>query len=203
MKLKIANVGIGLLGLKVWCSPGISKITLILAFFRWSLSHSKLDLKSFVFIDVSKAGIQGTTEKIRRILNEVGVEVAMKPNRTIGQYLPSPKDPITTDEISCVVYEVPCKGCDFVYVGQTKRDLNSRLKEYQRAIKQQKPENSALCEHVILFDHVIDWANSRILKTESNFSKRLTAESWFILSRPKVINRSDGESFPIVYRSLL
>ena len=39
-------------------------------------------------------------------------------------------------------------------------------------IKQQKPENSALCEHVILFDHVIDWANSRILKTESNFSKR-------------------------------
>ena len=49
------------------------------------------------------------------------------------------------------------------------RDLNSRLKEHQRAIKQQKPENSALCEHVILFDHVIDWANSRILKTESNF----------------------------------
>ena len=93
----------------------------------------------------------------------------MKPIRTIGQYLPSPKDPITTDEITCVVYEVPCKDCDFVYVGLTKRDLNSRLKEHQRTIKQQKPENSALCEHVILFDHVIDWANSRILKTESNF----------------------------------
>ena len=147
--------------------------------------------------------IQGTTEKIRRILNEVGVKVAMKPIQTIGQYLPSPKDPITTDEITCVVYEVPCKDCDFVYVGQTKRDLNSRFKEHQRAIKQQKPENSASCEHVILFDHVIDWANSRILKTESNFYKRLTAESWFILSGPKVINRSDGESFPIVYHSLL
>ena len=76
-----------------------------------------------------------------------------------------------------MVYEVPCKDCDFVYVGQTKRDLNSRLKEHQRAIKQQQPENSALCEYVILFDHLIDWVNSRILKTESNFSKRLTAES--------------------------
>ena len=52
-RLKIANVGIGLPGLKVWCSPGTSKTTLILAFFRWSHSHSKLDLKSFVFIDVS------------------------------------------------------------------------------------------------------------------------------------------------------
>ena len=147
--------------------------------------------------------IQGTTEKFRRIINEVGVKVAMKPIRTIGQYLPSPKDPITTNEITCVVYEVPCKDCDFVYVGQTKQYLNSGLKEHQRAIKQQKPENSALCEHVISFDHVINWANSRILKTESYFSKRLTVESWFILSRSKVINHSDGESFPIVYHSLL
>ena len=89
----------------------------------------------------------------------------MKPIRIIGQYLPSPKDPITSVEITCVVYEVLCKNYDFVYVGQTKRDLNSRLKEHQRAIKQQKPKNSALCEHVILFNHVIDWPNSRILKT--------------------------------------
>ena len=77
------------------------------------------------------------------------------------------------------------------------------IKRAPSAIKQQKPETSALCEHFILFDHVIDWANSRILKTESNFSKRLIAESWFILSRPKVINCSDGESFSVVYHSLL
>ena len=59
----------------------------------------------------------------------------MKPIRTIGQYLPSPKDPITTEEITCIVYEVLCKDCDFVYVGQTKRDLNSRLKEHQKKQK--------------------------------------------------------------------
>ena len=56
----------------------------------------------------------------------------MKPILTIGLYLPSPKDPITSDEITCFVYEVPCKDCDFVYAGQTKRDLNSRLKEHQK-----------------------------------------------------------------------
>ena len=38
----------------------------------------------------------------------------MKPIRTINQYLPSPKDPITTDEITYVVYKVPYKDCDFV-----------------------------------------------------------------------------------------
>ena len=84
---------------------------------------------------------------MRRILNEIGVKVAMKPIWTIGQYLPSPKDLITTEEITCIVYKVPYEECDFVYVGQTKRDLISLLKEHQRGITQQKPENSALCEH--------------------------------------------------------
>ena len=51
--------------------------------------------------------IQGTTEKIRRILNEIDVKVAMKPIRTIGQHLPSSKNPITTEEITSIVYEVP------------------------------------------------------------------------------------------------
>ena len=37
--------------------------------------------------------IQGTSEKVRRILNEAGVKVAMRPVRTIGQILPSPKEP--------------------------------------------------------------------------------------------------------------
>ena len=107
-------------------------------------THDTSSKRATLCNSVSLPYIQGTTEKIRRILNEVGVKVAIKPIRTIGQSLPSPKDPITTDEITCVVYEVPCKDLDFVYVGQTKRDLNSRLKEQQRAIKQQKTENSAL-----------------------------------------------------------
>ena len=68
----------------------------------------------------------------------------MKPIGTIGQYLPSPENPITTNEITCIVYEVPCKDCDFVYVGQIKRDLNFRLKEHRRAIKQQKPKKFRL-----------------------------------------------------------
>ena len=100
--------------------------------------------------------IQGTSEKIRRVLNEAGVKVAMKLIHTIGQILPSPKDPLTLEEKSCLVYEVPCFDCDFVYIGQTKRDLKSRLADHKLAIRNQEPEKSALCEHSIQFDHLID-----------------------------------------------
>ena len=52
-------------------------------------------------------------------------------------------------------------------------------------------------------DHLIGWSKARIFKVETNYFKRLTAESWFIHSHPIVLNRSDGESLPLIYRSLL
>ena len=112
----------------------------------------------------------------------------MRPVRTIGQILPSPKDQHNPEEKSCVVYQVPCSDCNFVYIGQTKRDLKSRLAEHKLAIKNQEPEKSALCEHYMRFDHLIDWNNSKILKTEAHYSKRLTSEAWFINPHPHVMN---------------
>ena len=67
--------------------------------------------------------IQGVSDKIQRVLNEVGVKVAMKPHLTIRKLLSSLKDPLDNSEKSCLVYQVPCRDCSFVYIGQTKRDL--------------------------------------------------------------------------------
>ena len=146
--------------------------------------------------------VQGTSEKIRRVLNEAGVMVAMRPVRTIGRALPSPKDPLTPEEKTGLIYLVPCSDCEHVYIGQTKRDLKTRLAEHKRAIKFQRPEQSALCEHVMQFDHIIDWSNSQILKVENNYFRRLTTEAWLINSTPNVMNRSDGDCLPLAYRSL-
>ena len=74
----------------------------------------------------------------------------MKPVRTIDQILP-PKDPHNPKEKSCVVYQVPCSDCNFVYIGQTKRKLKSRLVEHNLAVKKQEPEKSALFEHYMQF----------------------------------------------------
>ena len=69
----------------------------------------------------------------------------MKPHLTIRKFLPSLKD----SEKSCLVYQVPCSDCSFVHIGQTKRDLKSRFDEHKRAIKNQRQDLSALCEHSI------------------------------------------------------
>ena len=114
----------------------------------------------------------------------------------------SPKDPIAEREKSRLVYKIPCADCDFVYVGQTKRDLKSRVAEHKRAVKNAKPEKPALCERLMLFDHRINWEESTVLKYVNSYRRRLIAESWFINTHTNIINRSDGETLPSVYRSL-
>ena len=73
---------------------------------------------------------------------------------------------------------------------------------HKRAVKNAEPEKSALCEHLMLFDHCINWEESTILKCVNSYRRRLIAESWFINAHTYVINRSNGETLPSVYRSL-
>ena len=109
--------------------------------------------------------VQGTSERIGRILDKVAVKVAMKPVKTIGNILTSTKDPIAEHGKSRLVYKIPCADCEFVYVGQTKRDLKSHVAEHKRAVKNAEPKKSALCEHLMLFDHCINWKEYTLFKT--------------------------------------
>ena len=59
--------------------------------------------------------IKGISDKIKRILLETGVKVAIKPFLTIGRFLPSIKDQKNHYEKSNLVYEVSSKNCALVY----------------------------------------------------------------------------------------
>ena len=86
-------------------------------------------------------------------------------------------------------------------MGQTKRDLKSRVAEHKRAVKNAEPEKSAFCEYLMLFNHRINWEESIVLKYVNNYRRRLIAESGFINAHTNVINRSDGETLPSLAKS--
>ena len=118
--------------------------------------------KSFALIPY----IQGVSDTIQRVLNEVGVKAAMKPHLT-KKFLPSLKDPLDKTENSCLVCQVPCRDCSFVYIGQTKRDLKPRLDEHKRAKKDQRLDLLAHCEHSIIMDHIYLLDRSQNSRTEN------------------------------------
>ena len=99
--------------------------------------------------------IQGIAEPIRRVLNNCGIKVALKPFQTLGHIFAKPKDRVPTDRKTHAVYYIPCGDCEKVYLGQTKRQFCTRLKEHQRAVCNFNSSKSALAEHVCETSHNI------------------------------------------------
>ena len=52
-----------------------------------------------------------------------------------------------------MIYKIPCKNCDCVYIGQTRRKLTDKITEYQRACKSQGL-HSKLYQHALNFDQI-------------------------------------------------
>ena len=92
--------------------------------------------------------------------------------------------------------------CNAVYVGETGRSVRTRKREHADAVKTFNTKKSALSQHVMEFDHRIDWDNVKILKSEPHAYRRRVAESFLINQKAcscNVINRNDGANFPTVY----
>ena len=144
--------------------------------------------------------IKGLSEGIRRILSDVDVKVVFKPYATLRQQLVQPKDPIPTMRKSNVVYSIPCTTCPAVYIGQTSRCLETRLKEHKTAVKYARTEISAVAEHIWVKQHQMDFQQTSILAQESNLHQRCSLESWYI-QKQCTVNRELG-SLLSMYSSL-
>ena len=146
--------------------------------------------------------VQGVSEPISRILTQVGIGVALKPHHTLSSLFRKPKDVINFEQKCGLVYQISCRDCNAVYVGETGRSVRTRKREHADAVKTFNTKKSALSQHVMDFDHRIDWDNVKILKSESHAYRRREAESFLINQKAcscNVINRNDGANFPTVY----
>ena len=62
-----------------------------------------------------------------------------------------------------MVYKIECKDCNYLYIGQTKRKLKTRLKEHINDVKKPINSLSIIFNHRIDTDHMMDWDNTKIL----------------------------------------
>ena len=52
----------------------------------------------------------------------------------VGTYSPKPKNRVVTKQKTNVVYSIPCGDCEKEYLGETKRQFGTRLKEHLKAV---------------------------------------------------------------------
>ncbi len=74
------------------------------------------------------------------------------------------------------MYEVPCKDCNKVYIGETKRTLKVRLWEHKQAVKRGDPKNG-IAVYAHESHHAIDWDGATARRTVTGYWQRRTTET--------------------------
>ena len=111
-------------------------------------------------------------KNITPILRKSKVEPTFSTTK-LGDPLGNPKDKIANTE-KPGVYKISCNTCDQVYIGQTKRTFSKRYKEHFSHVKYNRPEKSAVAQHVLECDHLIDTNSLRLVK-QINYGYELDA----------------------------
>ena len=131
--------------------------------------------------------IRGTSETITRILQPYNIGVAHKPITTLR--LTNVKDKGKPEDRQGAVYEIKCCDCQASYIGETGRNLSTRLTELKQATRN-GDVNNHIAEHHLQTKHRIDWDSATCITYSTNCYQRLTLESWFSNLEQTPLNRS-------------
>ena len=171
-------------------------------------------------LNVTIPYVQGFSESLQCVFKRHGVQTTFKPHQTLRQLLVHPKDKRTPQETAGVVYSIPCRDCEKVYVGETARKFGEREKEHkkdttivedrkftrtQRKASQSIQHQSALTDHMAQHNHVIVWDKVTFPMRETDWKTRGIKEAITIRrAGPRALNRDGGRHhLPAVYNSLL
>ena len=134
--------------------------------------------------------VQGTTDKIGRILRSHNVPMTFRPLNTICSSLISVKDPIDPKDMKGV-YIIPC-SCGPPYIGETGRSINQRISEHEADLKHRQTKSSALAEHAEKTNHHVCIEEASVIAKVSHFHHRKFREAFEIEKRPSNLNRDGG-----------
>jgi hypothetical protein len=147
--------------------------------------------------------ISSVSEKFLSFPIKYDCNVAFTIPFKLNKFITTGKDHI--DRLSCndVVYKINCKDCESSYVGQTKRQLKTRVSEHIADIRKSSSP-SVITKHRIAENHEFDWENVEILDKEPSFVKRSISEMLYIKKQHNGLNKqSDTELLPNEYLPIL
>ena len=151
--------------------------------------------------------VHSFTEKIQRISTKHGVATVIKPQTTLRQVLVHPKDKVEKNKKAGAVYKIPCSQCEKVYIGETGRQLGTRITEHRKEAEKISNRNftrttrrastnehhkSAITDHVCQNNHIMNWEASEIVEQDGDKFKRWIKESICIRSNTPTMNRDEG-----------
>jgi len=107
--------------------------------------------------------VKSISESFLPITKKYGFNVAFSIPNTLNRFIKRGKDKINLMAQNECVYKIKCSNCDTSYVGQTKRQLGTRLKEHKADFKKKSGSMSVVSNHRLDNNHEMDWNGVTIL----------------------------------------
>jgi len=158
--------------------------------------NSKDSAKKFFTIPY----VPSISESFKKIIGDLDVNLSFCSLNTLHRFIKAGKDTLTTASHGNIVYKIECNNCDASYVGQTGRELRTRIDEHRNHIRRNAANHSVITDHRLEFNHDFNWIDVKILNSEPNFNKRLISEMLFIKRQNNGLNlQTDTEGLHEVY----
>lgn len=129
-------------------------------------------------------------ESMRPLRRRHNLKIITKPTNKLRKHLVHPKDKTAPMEKCNIVYSVPFSDGN-MYIGETSRPLETRIKEHKEAVRRLDTQKSAIAQHVAQTLTPPLWNEVKILTQEDNWYRRRIKEALWIDRKGK-INRSHG-----------
>jgi hypothetical protein len=142
--------------------------------------------------------INKISETTARILDKHNLKVAHKPTNKLKSIFTTHKDQTDLLDKHNVIYQIPCKDCEKVYIGETSKTVKSRITEHKNAIKRED-SRSLPAAHVINNDHSFDWTKTTVLSHANTREARELKEAWHSHQKPAINRHID---IPTAYQPL-
>ena len=113
----------------------------------------------------------------RQLLPNVRIQFAFKKHMSLKSiFLPKQKGTDENRKNKNLVYSIPCKDYDTVYIGETGRMKETRINEHKSKVKTLSSD-SKIVEHILKYKHNFDFSSTKTLALENDWRKRIIKES--------------------------
>ena len=128
--------------------------------------------------------------------------MAHKPANNLRKAFVHLKYSTPMEKICGSIYQVGCTDCDNIYIGESGRQLNTRIKEHRKSVSM-GTSSSALSEHSMRTGHSINWDGVKVIDQESSEIKRKIKEAISIRRHHPKLNRDGGYELSKAYNGVI